>query len=140
MWFILLRAIESRNYTSSKNSLYQFSYSNSILLAGLKFCKWTNLSRSGSQIQMQKICLHKYFSQKIFFHIIRASPAVARLGPRRPFFTSGRRYSVQSRPRFLVFPRIWAFIHPASPGHPRSPRARSETPDERKAGMGPLCR
>jgi hypothetical protein len=71
---------------------------------------------------------------------LRASPAVPRLGPRRPFFTSGRWYSSQSRFRFLVFPRIWALIHPVSPGHPRSPGARSGTPDERKAGMGPLCR
>jgi hypothetical protein len=63
-----------------------------------------------------------------------------RLGPRWPFFTSRRRYSAQSRPRFLVFPWIWALIHSASPGHPRSPRARSGTPDERKAGTGPLCR
>jgi hypothetical protein len=36
----------------------------------------------------------------------------------------------QSRPRFLVFARIWAFIHPASPSHPRSPGARSGTLDE----------
>jgi hypothetical protein len=47
---------------------------------------------------------------------------------------------IQSRPRFFIFPRIWAFIHPASPDHPRSPGARSGTPDERKAGMGLLCR
>jgi hypothetical protein len=63
-----------------------------------------------------------------------------RLGPRRPFFTSGRQYSAQSRPRFLVLHRIWALIHPASPGHPRSPGARSGTLDERKAETGPLCR
>jgi hypothetical protein len=45
---------------------------------------------------------------------------------------------VQSRFRFLVFPWIWAFIHSASPGHPRSPGVRSGTTDERKAGTGPL--
>jgi hypothetical protein len=55
-----------------------------------------------------------------------------RLGPRRPFFTSGRRNSAQPRPRFLVFARIWAFIHPASPGRPRLSEARSGTPDETK--------
>jgi hypothetical protein len=32
-----------------------------------------------------------------------------------------------------------AFIHPARPGHPQSPGARSGTLDERKAGTGPLC-
>jgi hypothetical protein len=37
-----------------------------------------------------------------------------------------------SRARFLVFVRIWAFIHPASPGHPWPSGARSGTPDERK--------
>jgi hypothetical protein len=42
----------------------------------------------------------------------------------------------QSHPQFLVFPWICAFIHPASPGHPRSPKACSRTPDERKAGDG----
>jgi hypothetical protein len=61
-------------------------------------------------------------------------------GPRQPFFSSGRRKMAQSRPRFLIFPRIWAFIHPVSPGHPWSPVARSWTPDERKAGTDPLCR
>jgi hypothetical protein len=64
----------------------------------------------------------------------------SRRGPRRSFFSSRRRKMAQSRPSFLVFPRIWAFIHPASPGHPRSPGARSGTPDERKAGTGPLYR
>jgi hypothetical protein len=39
----------------------------------------------------------------------------------------------QSRPRFLVFARIRAFIHPASPGHPRPSGARSGTSDERNA-------
>jgi hypothetical protein len=31
----------------------------------------------------------------------------SRLGPRGAFFSSGRRNSAQSRPRFLVFVRIW---------------------------------
>jgi hypothetical protein len=57
----------------------------------------------------------------------------ARRGPRHPVFSSGRRKRVQSRPRFLDFAQIWAFIHPASPGHPRLSRARSGTPDERNA-------
>jgi hypothetical protein len=70
---------------------------------------------------------------------IRASPAMNPTRPPAAFFSSGRRKMVQSRPRFLVFPRIWAFIHLASPDHPRSPGARLGTPDERKAGMGPLC-
>jgi hypothetical protein len=48
-------------------------------------------------------------------------------------FSSGWRKTAQSRPRFLVFARIWDFIHPASPGHPRPPRARSGTPDETNA-------
>jgi hypothetical protein len=41
----------------------------------------------------------------------------ARRGSRHLFFSSGQRKTVQSRPRFLVLARIWAFIHPASPGH-----------------------
>jgi hypothetical protein len=57
----------------------------------------------------------------------------ARRGPRHAFFSSGRRKSAQSRPQILVFARIWAFIHPASPGHPRPSGARSGTPDERNA-------
>jgi hypothetical protein len=63
-----------------------------------------------------------------------------RLGPRQAFFSSGWRYSAQPRPRFLIFPRNRPLIHPESPGHPRPPGVRSGTPDERKAGMGPLCR
>jgi hypothetical protein len=39
----------------------------------------------------------------------------------------------QSCPRFLIFARIWAFIHPVSPGHPRPPEARSGTPNKRNA-------
>jgi hypothetical protein len=54
------------------------------------------------------------------------------LGPRTPFFTSGRRYSAQPCPRFLVFARIWAFIHPASPDRPRLSEACSGNPDETK--------
>jgi hypothetical protein len=53
------------------------------------------------------------------------------------FFSSGRRKTAQSCPRFLVFARIWAFIHPASPGHPRPPGARSGTPDETNARETP---
>jgi hypothetical protein len=49
------------------------------------------------------------------------------------FFSSGRRKSAQSHPRILVFARIWAFIHLASPCHPRPSGARSGTPDERNA-------
>jgi hypothetical protein len=64
---------------------------------------------------------------------VRASPLTPRRGPRQVFFSSGRRKSAQSRPRILVFARIWAFIHPASPGHPRPFGARSGTPDERNA-------
>jgi hypothetical protein len=36
-------------------------------------------------------------------------------------------------PRFLVFARIWAFIHPVSPGHPRPPGARSGSLEETNA-------
>jgi hypothetical protein len=61
--------------------------------------------------------------------------------PRQSFFSSGRRKTVQLRSRFLVFARIWAFIHPASPDHPRPPGARSGRggPDlwARKAGRRP---
>jgi hypothetical protein len=57
----------------------------------------------------------------------------ARRGPRHAFFSSGRYKSAQSRPRIIVFTRIWAFIHPASLGHPRPSGARSGTPDERNA-------
>jgi hypothetical protein len=71
-------------------------------------------------------------SRGIYSVFLRASPAVPRLGPRTPFFTSERRYSAQPRPRFLVFARIWAFIHPASPGHLRLSEARSGTLDETK--------
>jgi hypothetical protein len=60
--------------------------------------------------------------------------------PGSRFFSFGWRKTPQSRPRFLVFPWIWALIHPTSPGHPRSPGARSGTPNERKAGTGPLYR
>jgi hypothetical protein len=40
---------------------------------------------------------------------------------------------VQSWPRFLVFVRIWAFIYPVSPGHPRPPGARSGSSEETNA-------
>jgi hypothetical protein len=40
---------------------------------------------------------------------------------------------VQSRFRFLIFGRIWPFIHPVSPGHPRPPGTRSGTSDKRNA-------
>jgi hypothetical protein len=81
-----------------------------------------------------------YYSFPIAISIfgIHASPSLEhlqpspRLGPRMPYFTSGWRYSAQPCPRFLVFARIWAFIHPASPGHPRLSEARSGTPDETK--------
>jgi hypothetical protein len=53
--------------------------------------------------------------------------------PDTRFFSSGRRKSAQSRPRILDFAQIWAFIHLASPGHPRPSGARSSTPDERNA-------
>jgi hypothetical protein len=65
--------------------------------------------------------------------LLRASPATSLKRPPAPFFSSGRRKTAQSRPRFLVFARIWAFIHLASPGHPRPSGARSGTPDERNA-------
>jgi hypothetical protein len=55
-------------------------------------------------------------------------------------FLSVRQKTVQSRPWFLVSPRIWAFIHPASSCHPRSPGAHSGTLNKRKARTGPLCR
>jgi hypothetical protein len=63
-------------------------------------------------------------------HIVRASPLTRPMRPRRALFLSERRKSAQLRPRILVFARIWAFIHPASPGHPRPSGARSGTPDE----------
>jgi hypothetical protein len=58
----------------------------------------------------------------------------ARRGLGHSFFSSGRRKSVQSGPRILVFARIWAFIHPASPGHPGLPgRARGLWTKETRA-------
>jgi hypothetical protein len=53
-------------------------------------------------------------------------------GPRQLIFSSGQRYLAQPRPRFLIFARIWDFIHPASPGHPRLFEACSGSPDETK--------
>jgi hypothetical protein len=53
------------------------------------------------------------------------------------FFSSGWRKTAQLCPRFLVFVRIWTFIHPASPGHPRPPGVRSGTPDETNARETP---
>jgi hypothetical protein len=67
------------------------------------------------------------------FRNFRASPLTRPTRPRHPFFSSGRRKSAQSRPRILVFARIWAFIHPASPGHPRPSGVRSGTPNKRNA-------
>jgi hypothetical protein len=64
---------------------------------------------------------------------LRASPATSPARPPPPFFSSGWRKTVQLRPRFLVFARIWAFLHPASPGHFRPSGARSGTSDERNA-------
>jgi hypothetical protein len=57
--------------------------------------------------------------------------------PRQSFFSSGRRKTVQLRSRFLVFARIWAFIHPASPDHPRPPGARSGSTEEINARETP---
>jgi hypothetical protein len=65
--------------------------------------------------------------------LVRASLAMSPARPSAPFFSSGRRKTARSRPRILVFVRIWAFIHPASPGHPRSSGACSGTPVERNA-------
>jgi hypothetical protein len=62
---------------------------------------------------------------------LRASPAVFQMMPPK---------TVRLYPRFLVFHRNRALIHPESPGHLRPPGVRSETLEERKAGMGSLCR
>jgi hypothetical protein len=63
------------------------------------------------------------------------------------FFSSGWRKMAQSRPRILVFARIWDFIHPASPCHPRPPGACSGSPEETKVRetsparlVAPTCR
>jgi hypothetical protein len=64
---------------------------------------------------------------------VRASPLTRPTRPPTPVFLSGRRKSAQSRPRILDFAQIWAFIHLASPGHPRPSGARSSTPDKRNA-------
>jgi hypothetical protein len=67
--------------------------------------------------------------------ILRASPAVAPTRPRQSFFLSfGRCYSAQPRPRFLVFPWIWAFIHPESLDHPRPPGVLSGLRTREKRG------
>jgi hypothetical protein len=52
---------------------------------------------------------------------LRASLAVSPTRPPAALFSSGRQKMAQPRPRILVFARIWAFIHPASPCHPRPP-------------------
>jgi hypothetical protein len=62
----------------------------------------------------------------------RASPAVPPTQPPAAVFYIRTAVFGPAVPRFLVFARIWAFIHPASPGHPRLSEARSGTPDETK--------
>jgi hypothetical protein len=74
-----------------------------------------------------------YLGFRMSVRALRASPLTRPTRPPAGVFSSGRRKSAQSRPRILVFARIWAFIHPASPGHPRPSGARSGTPDERNA-------
>jgi hypothetical protein len=88
-----------------------------------------------SSLILTKVYFFLYNKRWIFFLIlgIRASPLTRPTRPPARVFSSGRCKSAQSRPWILVFARIWAFIHPASPGHPRPSGARSGTPDERNA-------
>jgi hypothetical protein len=71
---------------------------------------------------------------------VRASPAMVSARPPAAIFFIRTAKIGPVAPPVPRFPRIWPFIYPASPGHPRSLGAHSETPDERKAGTGPLCR
>jgi hypothetical protein len=54
----------------------------------------------------------------LYSSALRASRPLPRRGSDITFFSFGRRYSAQSSPQFLVFLRIWIFIHPESPCHP----------------------
>jgi hypothetical protein len=54
-------------------------------------------------------------------HCLRAPPVVSPTRPSAGVFSSGRRYSAQPHPRFLISPRNRPLIHPKSPGHTRPP-------------------
>jgi hypothetical protein len=56
---------------------------------------------------------------------LRASPTMVPVRPPDACFFIRTAKNGSVAPRFLVFARIWAFIHPASPDYPRLPgRAR----------------
>jgi hypothetical protein len=65
---------------------------------------------------------------------IRASPSVSLTRHPTNVFSSRWRNSAKSRPRFLVFVRIWTLIHQANQRHPRYPGDLSEVRTSEKRG------
>jgi hypothetical protein len=69
---------------------------------------------------------------RIMLYNVRASPAVPPTrAPDAVFYIWTAKFG-PATPPVPLFSRIWAFIHPASPGRPRLSEARSRTPDETK--------
>jgi hypothetical protein len=70
----------------------------------------------------------KYYVTKT--QIVRASPLVSPNKPPTGYFPTRTAKNGSAAPPVPRFPRIWAFIHPASPRQPRPTGARSGSPDE----------